>query len=249
MPIQLLTVPDRHLATLLLPDPERRVLRFLFRYGGEFRAMAWMQIGADGSLYLNPRRKAAGPAYHAEGVADGKGGMSDLLWVEIESADVQNPKVSHHASGLVKAGSSRSMSVNVREVQEPTLFRMHDYSHPSRFDEIRANQTREADIVVPWYTGEPYELFDDKPLTSRVWVAPLRGGHAQVPYVDDIDDAKNGQTAIVVPVKNLQNCQDLTYQVQFFSTTGKWPEMDWISTSKMGDAPIAPKPAKDQEAG
>jgi len=38
--------------------------------------------------------------------------MADLLWVEIESADVQNPKVSHNASRLVKAGSSRSMSVN-----------------------------------------------------------------------------------------------------------------------------------------
>jgi hypothetical protein len=175
--------------------------------------------------------------------------MSDLLWVEIESADLQNPKVSHHASGLVKAGSSRSKSVNVREVQESTLFRMQDYSHPSRFDKIPANQMREADIIVPWYTGEPYELFDDKPLTSRVWVAPLRDGHAQVPYVDDIDDAKNGQTAIVVPVKNLQDCQDLTYQVQFFNTTGKWPAMDWISTSKLGDAPVAPKPAEGQEAG
>lgn len=249
MPIQLLTLPDRHLATLLLPDPERRVLRFLFRYGSDFRAMAWMQIGPDGSLYLNPRRKAGGPAYHAEGVADGKGGMADLLWVEIESADVQDPKVSHHASGLVKAGSSRSMSVNVREVAQSTLFRVHDYSHPSRFDAIPRNQMRETDIVVPWYTGEPYELNDDKPLTSRVWVAPLRDGHAQVPYIDDIDDAKSGQTAIVVPARNLKGCQDLTYQIQFFSTTGRWPQMDWISTSRVGDAPEAPKPAEHQEAG
>jgi len=218
MPIQLLTMPERRLATLLLPDPERRLLRFLFRYANDFCAMAWMQIAADGSLYLNPRRKAGGPAYHAEGVADGKGGMADLLWVEIESADVQNPKVSHHASGLVKAGSSRSMSVNVREVQEAALLRMQDYSHPSRFD-VPENQMRETDIVVPWYTGEPDELYDDKPLTSRVWVASLRGGHAQVPCIDDIHNAKNGQTAIVVPAKNLKNCQDLTYQVQFFSTT------------------------------
>src|SRR2546427_10468479 len=117
MPIQLLTVPDRHVATLLLPDPERRVLRFLFLYGGELRAMAWVQIGADGSLYLNPRRKAAGPAYHAEGVADGKGGMSDLLWGGIESADVQNPKGSDHASGVGEASRSRRMGGNVREEQ------------------------------------------------------------------------------------------------------------------------------------
>jgi hypothetical protein len=42
MPIELLTMPDRRLAVLLLPDPERRALRFLFRYGDDFRAMAWM---------------------------------------------------------------------------------------------------------------------------------------------------------------------------------------------------------------
>ena len=241
MPIELLTMPDRRLATLILPDPERRELRFLFRYGNDHRAMAWMQIGADGSLYLNPRRKAGGPAYHAEGIADGKGGMSDLMWVEIEAAEIQNPKVSHHASGLVKAGTSRSVSVNVRDVHEPTLFRMQDYTHPSRFDVIPGDQMRETDIVVPWYTGQPYELFDDRPLTSRVWVAPLRDGHAQVPYIDDIPDAAKGQTAIVVPAKNLRDCQDLTYQVQFFSTNGKWPEMDWISTSKAGEAPVGPK--------
>jgi hypothetical protein len=116
---------------------------------------------------------------------------------------------------------------------------MQDYSHPSRFDVIRENQMRETDIVVPWYTAEPYELYDDKPLTSRVWVAPLRDGHAQVPYIDDIEDAAKGQTAIVVPAKNRKGCQDLTYQVQFFSTTGKWPDMDWISTSKLSDAGAA----------
>src|SRR5260370_16490342 len=131
MAIWLLTGADRNWGTLLMADPERRVLRLLFLYGGDLRAMAWMQIGADGSLYLNPRRKASGPAYHAEGVAAGTGGMSDLLSVEIESADVQNPKVSHHASGLVKAGSSPSMSVNVREVQESTPLLLTPSSHPS----------------------------------------------------------------------------------------------------------------------
>jgi hypothetical protein len=249
MPIELLTMRDRRLAVLLLPDPERRVLHFLFRYGDGVRAMAWMQIGADGSLYLNPRRKPAGPGYHAEGVNDGKGGIADITWVEMESAEIENPKVSHHASGVVKTGSHRSMSVNVREVEEATLFRMQDYSHPSRFDVIPENDMRETDIVVPWFTGQPYELFDDRPLTSRVWVGRLRDGHAQVPVIEDIDDAHKGQTAIVVPVKGLKGCPDLTYQIQFFSRTGKWPEMDWITTLKLGDAPVdrpaavqAPKP-------
>src|SRR5260370_28916980 len=129
------------------------------------------------------------------------------------------------------------MSVNVREVEEATLFRMQDYSHPSRFDVIPENEMRETDIIVPWFTGQPYELVDDRPLTSRVWVGRLRDGHAQVPVIEDIDDAHKGQTAIVVPAKGLQGCPDLPCQIPFFSRTGKWPEMDWITTLKLGDAP------------
>ena len=221
---------------VLLPDPERRTLPFLFRYQEEFRAICWLQIGADGSLYLNRRRKSAGPQIHAEAVADGAGGASDVLWAGIERATIQNPKVSHHASGVVKAGSSRSMGVSPRNVKDATLFREDDYAHPSRFEVIKRTNFRETDIVVPWFDAEPYELFDDQPLKSRVWVAPFRDGHAQVPVIDDLDTAKKGQTAIVVPAQGLRDCQDLTYQLQFFSQPGTWPEMDWTSTLKLGDA-------------
>ena len=233
MPIQLLTMPERRFALVLLPDPERRTLRFLFRYRGDFHALCWLQVGADGSLYLKGRRRPAGPGIQAEGVSDGRGGFSEITWAEIESAALQNPKVSHHASGIVTAGSTRSNSISPRDVKESTLFRLMDYTHPSRFDVIDPANFRETDIVVPWFDGDAYELFDDRPLTSRVWVAPLRDGHAQVPYIDEIDDAKNGQTGIVVPAKGLKGCQDLTYQIQFFSQTGKWPEMDWTATVKV----------------
>jgi hypothetical protein len=168
-------------------------------------------------------------------VNDGRGGFSEITWAEIESTAVQNPKVSHHASGIVTAGTNRSKSVSPRDVKEATLFRLMDYAHPSRFDVIDLAHLRETDIVVPWFDGEPYELFDDQPLASRVWVAPLRDGHAPVPYIGDIDHAKKGQTGIVVPAQGLKGCQDLTYQIQFFSQTGKWPEMDWTATLKVGD--------------
>jgi hypothetical protein len=236
MPIQFLAMPEQRLALLVLPDPERRTLRFLFRYRDEFRAMCWIQIGADGSLYLKGRRKSAGRGIHAEGVNDGYGGFSDITWAEIERTALQNPKVSHHASGIVTAGSTRSKSISPRDVTESTLFRAMDYTHPSRFDVIEPANFRETDIVVPWFDGEPYELLDDRPLTSRVWVAPLREGRAQVPYIEGFEDAQKGQAAIVIPAKGLTDCQDLTYQIQFFNRTGAWPEMDWTATLKVGDA-------------
>jgi hypothetical protein len=197
--------------------------------------MCWIQVGADGSLYLNRRRKPSGPEIHAEGVVVDGHGASEITWAEIERTAVRNPKVSHHASGVVTAGSSRSRSVSPREVQEATLFRQDDYTHPSRFDVIDPMRLRGTDIVVPRFDGKPYELLDGQRLTSRVWVAPLAGGHAQVPVIDDIDVAKEGQTAIVVPVTGLRGCQDLTYQIQFFNQPGKWAEMDWTATLKTGD--------------
>jgi len=239
VPIELITIPEKGLAVLTLPDPGRRVLRLLFQYQYEFRAMAWMQIGADGSVYLNPRRKPTGPGVHAEAVADGTGGISELIFAAVEPGDMSNPKVSHHASGLVKAGSRRSMSVAVRNVREPTLVRKQDFSHPSRFEVIKQEAMRETDIVVPWHTGEPYELFDDKPLTSRMWIAPFSSGEAKVAVVDDILDARRGQTAIVVPAQRLTGCQDFTCQVLFFSQSGKWPDHDWIETLKINEAPVA----------
>src|SRR5438105_1267658 len=123
MPIELVTFPDRRLAVLVLPDPARRTLRLLFRYQSQFRAMCWLQVGGDGSLYLARRRKPSAPGVHAEGIADGRGGALAITWAEVERAQVENPKVSHHASGLLKAGSRRSMSISPRDVGEPTLFR------------------------------------------------------------------------------------------------------------------------------
>jgi hypothetical protein len=76
--------------------------------------MCWLQIGPDGSLYLNHRRKPAGPGIHAEGVADGRGG-GEIIWAKVESATNENPKVSHHASGLVKAGAAAEARAAVLE--------------------------------------------------------------------------------------------------------------------------------------
>jgi hypothetical protein len=57
-----------------------------------------------------------------------------------------------------------------------------------------------------------------------------------MPSPTSLDAAKKGQTAIVVPAQGLRDCHDLTYQLQFFSQPGTWPEMDWTSTLKLGDA-------------
>src|SRR6266508_4619413 len=104
---------------VLLDDPRRRRLRFLFPYRGQLRALAWMTVGGDGSLYLNPRRQRDKPLVVGRGINDGAGGYLDLEWQEPQPDSAAKPKVSYHASGVVKGGTHRSRSLNVRAIETP----------------------------------------------------------------------------------------------------------------------------------
>jgi hypothetical protein len=223
--VPLVVIPERRFVALILPDPGRRVLRFLFRYQGHFHAVCWMTVGGDGSFYLNPRRVPPRPLIHGQGTADGIGGYAELMWDEQDSDDVSHRKVSHHASGRIKAGANMSTSVNLREIERSTLIRQDEYAHPSHFEVIEPELMKQTDIIVPGFDGGPYELDDEHPLTSRAFAAPLQAGNAQVPIIDDDPNARLGQTAIVVPATNLKGCQDLTFQIQFFNRSGEWPDI------------------------
>jgi hypothetical protein len=154
-----------------------------------------------------------------------------VQWEEPKTvgADAENRKVSYHASGRIKGGASMSTSVSIRDIERPTWIRQDEYAHPSRFAVVQPGEIRATDIVIPGQNGEPYELLQDYPLTSRVFAAPLRSGDAQVSIVDDDPHARAAQTAIVVPATNLRDCQDVTYQIQFFNRPGAWPEISTIA--------------------
>ena len=101
-PIQPLIDSKRRAAVLILPDPGRRTLRFLFRYMAEFRAICWMKVGSDGSLYLNPRTGGERILAHADGIADGLGGFTQLTCAEPDGSVAGTWMVSYHASGWVR---------------------------------------------------------------------------------------------------------------------------------------------------
>jgi hypothetical protein len=229
---EVVAIPERNFVALVFANPPKNRLRFLFVYQGRLHAICWMAIGSDGSLYLNPRTTSGEPMRHGVAIADGAGGFSESEWSDAEPApaDYENPKVSYHASGRTKGGARMSTSIRLREITGPTLVRQDDYQHPSRFEVITEDDLRATDIVVPGQGRAPYELQEDAPLTSRVFVAPLVGGNAQVTLIDDDPNAREGQTAIVVPATGLKDCQDLTYQVQFFNRRGaEWPDTSTIA--------------------
>jgi hypothetical protein len=124
-----LRVPERRFVAVIFPDPGRRRLRLVFQYRDSFRVLTWMQVGADGSLYLNPRLRPEKAVIHGSGVADGRGGLSDLSVREtpLSEIDGRNSKVSVHASGVVTGPAHRSQSVSLRNVRQSTLFRQDVY--------------------------------------------------------------------------------------------------------------------------
>jgi hypothetical protein len=219
---------------LVLPDDVgRRRLRFLFRYQGGLRAMAWMTVGSDGSLYLNPRLHS-NSVFLGSAVADGDGGFNELELEEIDLRDLDdpNPHLSHHASGVVKGADRRSSGVSPRSVTENTVFRQDDYAHPSRFAVIAEHALRATDVVVPTIGYAPFELDEERPLTSRIMVAQLTDGEAQVTRLDDAP--VGAQTALVLPYTNLAGCQDLTYQITFFNgAAGQWPDLTTAAVLKV----------------
>jgi hypothetical protein len=203
-------------------DPGRRKLRFLFGHENGFRVVAWLRVGADGSLYFNHRIVDGAQAMSGKRIADGLGGFTDLEVIQRALEAGEDPKLSHHASGIVTRGPrERSRSVSLRGLSTPTLIRQEEFAPPGRFALIGKERIRKTDVVV--LTGsEPFALDPHHRLSGRVWVAPLLDGEAQIVDPNDIADG----TSVVVPYTNLDGCPDLTVQILFFNDPEDrgWPE-------------------------
>lgn len=238
-PAALVHIPERSFVALVFSKPPGGQLRFLFAYHGELRAISWLNIGRDGSLYLNARTTRGKPIIHGTGTANGFGGFWRHEWDPARPTpeDHQNRKVSYHSSGRTKGGGRMSTSISLRTLGASTLIRQDDYAHPSKFAVVAADALRKRDIVVPAANGQPFELKDDARLTSHVFAAPLQHGDAQVRIVDDDPGASRGQTAIVTPAINLEGCQDLTFQIHFFVRHNEpWPEMTTIAVPDVDES-------------
>lgn len=219
--------PDHQLAVFVFDDFVRKKIRLLFAHRGDIRAVVWMMVGSDGSLYLNPRTVRKGPVITGRGTADGFGGFTELEWQELERLEGQDSKVSYHASGIVKGANLFVQSTEVRNLAESTLIRQDMYSNPERFAVVRASQFRKTDVLVQTWGGQPFEFDDNRPLACRVFAAPLKSGNAMVTVLDDVD---GHQTALLFPFKRLENCQDLTYELVFFQgVEGQWPKQTFQS--------------------
>jgi hypothetical protein len=224
----LFEIPERQAVTLVLPDPGRRKLRMIFRHSDILRVMCWLSIGGDGSLYFDHSLEESKRITQVEAIADGAGGWSEAGKVRellLSDIDEKSPKLSQHASGVVRRADHRSRSLSFRDLgTSPVLIRQDEYRHPSHYRTVESGKLRIADVRVPAFGGSAYILDENRPLTSRLFVSRLQGGDANVTVVEEAE--VDAQTSIVLPATNLRGCQDLLFQLVFWNYPPRpWPDM------------------------
>lgn len=222
-----LILEDQHFAALIFPDIRRNRVRFLFSHNTQFKAVVWMMIGSDGSLYLHDRPLPTQQPkifYKSKGIADGSGGFSEInvphakKWGSLKEDE---RKISYHSSGWVKGYGGFDQSVNLRDITERTLIQANQYTKPERYETIQKESLRNTDILVPAWDKDVFELDSTKPLMCRVFVEPLRAGRAQVEVLER--SGIPNQSALIFPATSLLNSrdnkavQDLTYHIHFFN--------------------------------
>jgi len=243
MGVQKLTLEDQHFAALIFPDIKRDRVRFLFVHNTQLKAVAWMMIGSDGSLYLHDRPSSTQQPktlYKSKGIADGHGSFSTMnvpyskKWTDLKENE---RKISYHSSGWVKGYGDFNQSINLKSITGRTLIQANQYTRPERYDMIEEDALRNTDIVVPAWDKDVFELDDTKPLMCRVFVEPLRDGQAQIGILER--PGTPSQSALIFPATNLFNkrdnkpVQDLTYHIHFFNEErGNNP--DYTFTSFLG---------------
>lgn len=243
MGVQKLILKDQHFVALIFPDIKRDRVRFLFAHNTQLKAVAWMMIGSDGSLYLNDRVlpvRQPKTLYKSMGIADGNGSFSEMnvpyskKWTDLKENE---RKISYHSSGWVKGYGGFNQSVNLTNIAERTLIQANQYTRPERYEMINEDSLGNTDIIIPAWDKDVFELDNTKPLMCRVFVEPLRSGRAQIGVLER--SGIPSQSALIFPATNLWNSrynhsvQDLAYHIHFFhEERGNNPDYTFTSFLK-----------------
>lgn len=181
-----------------------------------------MNIGFDGSLYLNARLPDSKVLHKMTATADGKGGMlNQIAHPDIDLNQVASPKVSHHSSGTVKSYGEFDSSTKLAGITHATLIRRDQYTKPDRFKTVKLSELRATDIIVPGFGDSSFELDAEMPLRCCVFVGPFINGNVDLQYFDQHADRL--QSSLIFPATNLVDYEnrkpikDMFYQLTFFN--------------------------------
>lgn len=206
------------------PSPGRQRVRFLFMYEEELRAIAWMNVGRDGSLLYNASVAKGGPTIVKHGSvqsdANGTATIEYSAGCLVEDQALRDSHITYHASGLVKSGNVRTWSVSLRELEGTQQLFQAVFRHPRTCPTVHEPRRWDA---TPLALGSslgalvPYKLTDDRPLVGIVLAAPT--GRLELP---------DWGSALIMPFTDLRECQDLELAFIFDTQVGAWAPHSYV---------------------
>ena len=206
-----------HALALFTPDPGDRI-RLLISYAGSWRALLWLKVGKDGSIYLAPRIENVTQV--KRGGKEPEDGIVTIQYDEGEIVDdietLKNPKLSFHASGLIRAGSERLKGTSLRDLKEQILLCEILFEHPSKREPI--DKIGDRDICME------YPVDEQMPLLGGLLVAP-RDRVSPATFEGAVHCSVVG-----LNYTGLQDVQDLFVQFALWhGLVGEWPPMTYMT--------------------
>lgn len=196
------------------PSPGDRI-RILVEYKGVWKALFWIKVAKDGSIYLGPRITAPKTIKKGKSIPDSNGFIS-ISYSEGDEVDFINqpniPKASFHASGIINSLCGRSARSSLRNTQRQEQLCAVFFQHPDRFDEISLEKLKKRDICLR------YPIEDDYPLFMNIFVA----SKSKLELVDM--GTEKHQVNIVLTYEDLDGIDDIAVQLCLFAPAkGAWP--------------------------
>ena len=157
------------MTTILPPDhipvmPAGRRMRVCVEYGPSIRALLWLNVAKDGSLYTGYSTRGIGPSKELipKQLPDG---AFEFEWEgERRLLTSMRDKISFHASGIILSDIGRSVGVNLRLLSQRTLLCSYLPKHPDDWRVVRG--TASGDIVITQL------LSDDCPMVIELFYQP-----------------------------------------------------------------------------
>jgi hypothetical protein len=186
--------------------------------GDSLRALLWIQVSKDGSIYLGPRKPNS--RFQKLGSKKIKGKETFIGYDEGEriqdAASLRNPKLSFHASGAIHAGGKRWFRSTLRGLNKRQLICQILFQHISEFPYL--GKIKKHDI------GLRYPVEDEYPVLGHIYVTPLSEQNPPV----QIRDARY-QWSVVLAYRGLDAVPDVAVQVIFYhAKKGTWPPATYL---------------------
>lgn len=195
-------------------------IRILIEHNGSWKALFWIKVAKDGSIYLSPRITNPKTIKTGKSMSDDKGTINIKYSEGVELSDISQAnkaKISFYASGVINSLSGRQIRRSLRNIQEQEQICSVFFQYPERFDAFSIEKFEKRDICLR------YPVEDDYPVFMHIFIAPT----SKLQLVNMGTDRH--QVNLVLQYNNIDSIGDVTVQLSLFTPSkGPWPPYTYV---------------------